>query len=231
MTTVKERNKTKKTTTTEKKKVEKMTKEKDDHNENNIPPSPDDNLTPDINDLDEGIHDEEMPESTKEVTKYDSNLEHQKNPKEIAIDTMAGDVRDFILKEIEKNHSPVPWNLATEAEQEKTIQKVTEFSENFVKRIVFIVETKGTKVISGTLGKMVFDKSIKTELTIASYDPLRNELIDRKGGNVWIILSDVSKFMGTRGEVVINKDQTDLEDIINNSENVVKAPFQENSND
>jgi hypothetical protein len=125
----------------------------------------------------------------------------------IAVQTMAGDVRDFILDRMKHDHSPLPWNMRNEEEQRRYIDQTTLAANNVVRRIVQLVATQDRPFIGAHIKKAEMKDVIAVELHVGLTHPLRHELLDSVGHEVLIVLSGVEEFMGERSAPVVNKDQ------------------------
>jgi hypothetical protein len=145
---------------------------------------------------------EPLPASTSEQAAND--------PLIIARESIAGDMRDFILDRLKNQHNPLPWNMRKESEQREMIYQVTEAVNRMVQRVVDIIAADGKPTMRGTLVKVLVKDGLKCQVDFLSSDPLRHELIDAQGETVMLALADSSDYMGTRGDVKINKDQGSL---------------------
>lgn len=130
----------------------------------------------------------------------------------IAINTLAGDLRDFILDRLRHEKSPLPWDLRGEEDQTATVAQVTSAARTWVHRAVTMIAGQGQKTAKGSLIKLVSKDGIQTQINIAASDPLRHELMDHVGAPVLIIIADPEEYMGERGSVKITKDQRDILD-------------------
>ena len=131
----------------------------------------------------------------------------EKDMELIAVKTMAGDVRDFILDRMKHDHSPLPWNMRNEDEQRRYIDQTTEAANRLVRRIVQLVATQDRPFIGCHVKKAAMKDVIAVELHCGLTHPLRHELLDSVGHEVLIVLSGVEEFMSERSAPVVNKDQ------------------------
>lgn len=125
----------------------------------------------------------------------------------IAVKTMAGDVRDFILDRLKNDHSALPWNMRGEDEQRRYIDQAEIAAKRLVATVVRLVATKNRPMIGAHIKKAAMKDVIAVEAHVGLTHPLRHDLLDSVGHEVLIVLSGVEEFMGERGTVKINKDQ------------------------
>ena len=128
----------------------------------------------------------------------------------LASETMAGDIRDFILDRLKHEHDPLPWNMRGEEKQKDTIARVSSVTNALVRKAVATIASDGRKVIRGVVDQVVVKDGIKAVIKVMQSDPLRHQLVDSQGLDILLVVSDASVFEGTRGEVPIAPDQKDL---------------------
>ena len=125
----------------------------------------------------------------------------------IAIGTMAGDIRDFILDRLKHDHSALPWNMRGEEDQRRYIEQATDAAKRLVSTVVRLVATKNRPFIGAHIKKAAMKDVIAVEAHVGLTHPLRHELLDSVGHEVLIVLSGIEDFMGERSAPKINKDQ------------------------
>lgn len=125
----------------------------------------------------------------------------------IAVATMAGDVRDFILDRLKHDHSALPWNIRSEEDQRTYIAQADTAAKRLVSAVVRLVATKNRPFIGAHIKKAAMKDVIAVEAHVGLTHPLRHELLDSVGHEVLIVLSGVEDFMGERSAPKINKDQ------------------------
>lgn len=128
---------------------------------------------------------------------------------DLAVQTLSGDIRDFILDRLRHEHSPVPWMSRSEAEQRDTIDSVTLAAERVVRETVRIIAGDGRKAMVGKLLQVTVKDGIKAQIELNRHDELRHELMDAEGMQVLLVVADVSAFIGERAEVKVKPDQHD----------------------
>jgi hypothetical protein len=128
----------------------------------------------------------------------------------LASETMAGDIRDFILDRLKHEHQPLPWNMRGEEDQKDTIARVASAVTALVRKAVQAIAADGRKVIKARLAQVTVKDGIKGVVEVMQSDPLRHQLIDATGLDILLVVSDASVFEGTRGDVPIDPDQKGL---------------------
>lgn len=150
----------------------------------------------------------------KPTASGDDNVERPEKPSSdtltLASETMAGDIRDFILDRLKHDHKPLPWHMRTEDEQKETIARVSASVEALVRKAVHAIAADGRKVIKARLVQVTIKDGIKGVVEVMQSDPLRHQLVDATGLDILLVVSDASIFEGSRGEVPISPDQRDL---------------------
>lgn len=130
----------------------------------------------------------------------------------IARETLTGDIRDLILTDLKDHKSPLPWNLRGEEAQREVIERVTNFADGLVSRIVRIVAAGGRNVVQATLAKMTVKDGIKAELELSQFDQQRHRLMDAVGASVMVVVADTEVYQGEREPVTPLKDQPEMFD-------------------
>ena len=129
---------------------------------------------------------------------------------EIAVKTMAGDARDFLLDRLKHDHSPLPWHLRGEEEQKRYIEAAELAGQRLVRTIAHLIATQNRPAIGATIKKAALKDHIAIELHIGLTHPLRHELLDSVGANVVVVLTKEEEFVGERSKPKINRDQAEI---------------------
>lgn len=93
----------------------------------------------------------------------------------VAVETMSGDIRDFILNQLRYEQDKRPWNQRSEAEQRQTAASVEEAVHEIVRQAVELIAARGLKTIRATLDQVVVKDVIKAVLTIRRSDDQRHQ--------------------------------------------------------
>lgn len=128
----------------------------------------------------------------------------------VSMNTLSGDLRDFVLERLKWDKSPLPWDVQSEAAQKDIIERVTDYSTRFVEKAVTMIAASGRPVMVGTLKKAQAKDTIQTQIDFVKSDPLRHELFDSVGQSVLVVVSNSDPFIGSRGDVKINPDQSKM---------------------
>lgn len=128
---------------------------------------------------------------------------------EIATATMAGDLRDGILRELEVAHT-MPWNARAEAEQRAVVDRVSSLARAAIRDVVAKVVNAGFPALVGTLASVAVKDGYAAKVEIPKGAEHRHELMDAEGSNVVLVLADPTTFFKTRGAVKITPDQPPL---------------------
>ena len=131
----------------------------------------------------------------------------------LAVATLAGDVRDFILDRLKNDHSPLPWNLRGEAEQNRYIEQSDTAAKRLVAQVAGLVATRGQPAIGGRVKKAAMRDVISVEIHVGLTHPLRHELLDAIGSEIMVVLPRTEELTtGDRGRPKATKDQRQLFD-------------------
>lgn len=137
----------------------------------------------------------------------------------VAKETMVGDLRDVCLQIIrDPKLTGKAWKDMTEAQQRDVAQTITDRVSDAVVRGVQIIAANGQRQIIGTLEQVVVKDGIKAVLKCSQHDELRHELMDAAGDAVAIVLTGAEEFIGVGEKVKIDKDQPDLVDELEESD-------------
>ena len=117
----------------------------------------------------------------------------------LALRTLAGDVRDFLLDRQKHDHSALPWNLRGEDEQQRAIDQAEAAAQALVGRVFALVQSQGRPVVVGKLKEVKKKDGFEAKIAVDGLAPLRHALIDATGKEILIVLADSDAVMGDRG--------------------------------
>lgn len=129
---------------------------------------------------------------------------------EIAVETMTGDLRDFVLSLLQHEQSKRPWHERSEADQKDTVHRVDSSVREVVRKAVEQMAGHGRSTIKAVIEKAEVKDGIKAVLTLSRSDKHRFQLLDAVGFSVMIVVADPDEFTGERAPVEINPDQSSL---------------------
>ena len=130
----------------------------------------------------------------------------------LTADTLAGDIRDFLLDRLKHDKSALPWDMQSEEKQRETITQADSAARRLVREVVNILTTRDFPTVVGKLVSAAVKDSIKTQVEFARHDENRLLIFDNIGRQVVLILADPEEFMGERGAVQVRPDQPPLFD-------------------
>ncbi|MBX6374579.1 MAG: hypothetical protein IRZ13_10145, partial [Acetobacteraceae bacterium] len=119
----------------------------------------------------------------------------------IAVKTLKGDIRDFLLDRQKHDHSALPWNLRGEEEQQRAIDQADAAAELLVRRVFALVQSQGRPAIVATLKEVKRGaEKIEAKLVVAPNAELRHALFDATKREVLVVLGESDVLMGDRGK-------------------------------
>lgn len=127
---------------------------------------------------------------------------------EVAVNTMTGDIRDFLLDRV-KNLGK-PWPAMTEDEQRDQITAAKDAAERLVREIAKLIAAEGKKAMVGTVDSITVKDGIKAVIKLSKADECRHELMDAQGQTVMLVVADAEPFTGERGPAEPDPDQGNL---------------------
>lgn len=129
----------------------------------------------------------------------------------LAVESLRGDVRDFLLDRLKHDHSALPWNVRGEEEQQRTIDAAETAATELVRKVYLLCMEQGRPTVLGKLaqGKIKGEK-LAVELQVDRKDPLRHAVSDAIGKEVLLVLTDSDAVMGERGRPKPSPDQPGL---------------------
>ncbi len=130
---------------------------------------------------------------------------------QIHLDSIKGDVRDWLLDRLKHDHSALPWNLRGEAEQTRTIDQADAKAEELVKRVVELVMSEGRPAIVATL-KQTKRKGevIAGEVQFPASEELRHAFLDATSKEVLVVMAPTDLPFRDRGKPKASPDQAGL---------------------
>lgn len=129
----------------------------------------------------------------------------------IALKTMRGDVRDFLLESQKHDHHALPWHLRNAEAQKATIERADRVAGELVRRMWDLAMAQERPTLVATLKQSKRKgEVIAFEAQIRASDPLRHAASDCVGGEVLLVLAEVDAAMGDRGLPKVNPDQARL---------------------
>lgn len=130
----------------------------------------------------------------------------------LAAETMAGDLRDFILDRLKQDHNPLPWQMRPEREQIETISQTESAVRTWVHKACILIAAGGQSAARGSLVKFQAKDGIQMQINVAASEPLRHQLMDHVGAPVLIVLAKPEDHQGERSAVKVIKDQKNILD-------------------
>jgi hypothetical protein len=132
------------------------------------------------------------------------------SPIEMAVDTLSGDMRDFILDRLRHEQNKRPWHERSEAEQRDTIHAVEAHVQSAIRQAVELIAAQGLKTMRATLEQVVVKDGLKATLTMSKHDESRHQLLDSTGATVLVVVADPEEFTGERAPVAVKPDQSTM---------------------
>ena len=129
---------------------------------------------------------------------------------DVAVETLSGDVRDFILDRLKHEQNKRPWHERSEAEQRDTVHAVEAHVTGLLRQAVELIAAQGRRTIRATLEAVTIKDGIKATVSLSKFDPQRHSLSDAQGASILIVVADPEEFQGERGPVEITPDQATL---------------------
>lgn len=129
---------------------------------------------------------------------------------EVAVETLTGDVRDFILDRLKHEQSKRPWHERSEADQRDTIHQVEAAVERVVRQAVELIAASGRRTIRATLEQVTVKDGITGKVVMSKFDAQRHALMDATGATILIVVADSDQFSGERAPAEIKPDQPEL---------------------
>lgn len=140
----------------------------------------------------------------------DDEAERDAEARELAVETLTGDLRDSILDTLRFEQSKRPWHERSEADQRDTVHRIEARSRDLIGKAVDLISSHGRTAIRAFIEKAEVKDGIKAVLTCGRSDKFRHLLLDAVGNQVMIVIADPDVFDGEREPVEITPDQGSL---------------------
>ena len=128
------------------------------------------------------------------------------------LDTLAGDIRDWMLERLRWEQDKRPWTERSEDEQQNTIDEAFAHSKLIVSRAVRMIAADKRDPISARVKDVKADgDKIQASVIIDKTDPDRHALFDAAGSSVFMMVIDPEDYEGEREPHPINPDQGELQ--------------------
>lgn len=128
----------------------------------------------------------------------------------IASETIMGDLREFILDRLKRDHSAIPWQMRPEHEQRELVHQTESAVRVAVGKVCELIAGGGHPSARGSIAKLQAKNGLQLQVDVAASDPLRHALMDHVGGRVLLVLADPDSHMGERAPAKIKPDQGDI---------------------
>src|SRR3954468_24089098 len=128
----------------------------------------------------------------------------------LAVETLLGDLRDFILDRLRRDHSAVPWQMRPEADQRALVQATENAVRMTLHRAVALIGAGGAAAARGSVVKLAARDGLQVVVSVAASDPQRHALMDAIGSLCLLVLADADAHMGERAPVKTRPDQGDI---------------------
>lgn len=145
--------------------------------------------------------------SPEQAAARDAEIDHQMS---LRADTLAGDIRDFLLDRMKHDHDPLPWNVRSERRQAEVIDAATAAAHLLVRRVFDIVSSYNRPALKGELEAVGVKDGFRAVVRLSASDPNRLDLIDAVKHPVMLVVGGPEEFLGERSPVAISHDQGDL---------------------
>ena len=140
--------------------------------------------------------------------KLEDELLTQPSADEIALETLAGDVRDILLSRV-RNMS-IPWGHLNEDEQRDVNSQMDECAKSLVRRAVALLTTAKFPTIMADVGAVKIDKGVEIKLQCAATVDNIVALANHGKGSAVLVLAEAADYFGEKAPPRVDKDQPDL---------------------
>lgn len=130
-----------------------------------------------------------------------------KSAKDMARETLVGDVRDLALQHITQ---AVAWKAMPEATQQRIINDVSRGAQEIIDKVVEIIASDGQDRLTATIEQITIKEGIKISAKLPMTEHNLLELCPRQGSSILIVVAESAKYSGTRGDVHAEPDQPQL---------------------
>jgi len=129
---------------------------------------------------------------------------------DVAVATLSGDIRDFILDRLRREQDRRPWDQRSEASQKETVASVEAAVVTVLRKAVELIAGQGRSTIKAKLEKVTVKDGITAQLILGRFDQRRHNLIDATGAAVLIVVADAKEYVGERAPAAVKPDQASL---------------------
>lgn len=127
---------------------------------------------------------------------------------DMTVDTLTGDIRDFLLMHLRDMQKP--WPQMSEREQNDKIYAAENAARSMVRKAVNLITAREFDKVHVQVGKMtVKDGEIKAEFTTPATDA--NLISVRHAGLAVLVLADPAVFEGSKSEPKADPDEPGLD--------------------
>lgn len=128
---------------------------------------------------------------------------------DLASDTMAGDLRDYLLHQV-KGWSEKPWHKRSAADQRTIAHAIETTVRDAVRQAVELIAADGSRPVRGRLVKVAAKDVLQLQVDVIRSEPGRLQLLDGIGSMVLLVVADPLAYFGERAPVRIDADQPEL---------------------
>jgi hypothetical protein len=128
----------------------------------------------------------------------------------LAVETLAGDVRDVLLTHYRSQ--TIPWGHLGEDEQGDKIEAFDKCARDVVRRAVAMLTTVKFPVLHVQIGKWTVDKAIEMKVTAGSTVGNINLLAEHGNSGAVLVLAEAADYMGERAPAKPDPNQRPLFD-------------------
>ena len=133
--------------------------------------------------------------------------EHPASEPDVTVETLTGDIRDFLLMHLRDMQKP--WPQMSEREQNDKIYACENSARSMVRKAVNLITAREFDKIHVNVGKFtVKDGEIKAEFTTSATDD--NLISVRHAGLAVLVLADPTVFEGSKPAPQADPDEPDL---------------------
>jgi hypothetical protein len=125
-----------------------------------------------------------------------------------SLNTLSGDVRDFILDTIRPIEKP--WTKLAEWEQAQLAQAIEAKARDVIRAVVDMISTRNFDHVEVQVGKGTF-KEGEIEAKITCPDTDDNLIAIKNAGRCALVLADPQVFFGEKAKAKVDPDQPDLD--------------------
>ena len=127
---------------------------------------------------------------------------------DIALDTLAGDVRDVLLTRV--RNMTIPWGHLNEQEQKDINYAMDACAKDLVRKTVALLTQAKFPSILVSVGVVKIDKGVEVKLAVSETVENIVALAQHGKGSAVLVLAEASAYFGERGPAPVDKDQPPL---------------------